>query len=132
MAKVTQNVLNAQASRLRRAMAAAGMIEPTTALALERGSKVNGLAWRLWTVSPPNVRETQPFGWLHFGFTSAECYHTLDALTTAIEGANKAWKDKTVNMMIRLSETPSAQTGNSSLTGVSTSQQESPPATSAG
>lgn len=93
--RLTRRFVQAQVARLTAAMRTARLIGDHESIALEWGSKINGVSFRLWKSDASGPRNEQPFGTLHFGFTVGEASKMIDALIAGLEAANAAWTRRT-------------------------------------
>lgn len=88
--RITPNDLRGMVKRATRNLEDVGIIAPNQAVALERGSRTNGNAYRLVTFGIEDARRSEPFGTFHFGFTARDAYDRLHAVCVGMETAMDA------------------------------------------
>jgi hypothetical protein len=91
MDRITKRDLAGMLARLQRNAHTHGIITTDQGLTLEPGSATFGNSyqvWSRWTTEGTNgLRDGQPFGTFHFGFTARDAYDRMHAMCAALEAA---------------------------------------------
>lgn len=85
MTRTTRKDLDISMIRLDAAMRRGHLLNGSDRLALESGSKTNGVSYTLWILTEDGLRHSRPFPGTWLGYTAADCERSLIGLAAGIE-----------------------------------------------